>query len=70
MTVHAPHVPSSHTRLLPVSPSDSRSVSRRVRRGGTHADTALPFTVSAMSIGPGPRSAAPFTEGTWGTKKC
>src|SRR5262245_31318869 len=54
MTVQAPHVPRSHTRLQPVTSRWLRSASRSVTRGSTLVVTFLPFTVSSTATAPGP----------------
>src|SRR5262245_37495446 len=54
MTVHAPHVPSSHTFFAPRRPRSSRSASRRVRWGGTCTPAGRPFTSRATSTAAGP----------------
>ena len=48
-TVHAPHSPWSQPRLVPVSPSSSRSTSSSVRFGRTLTRYGSPLTISPIS---------------------
>src|SRR5688572_13390189 len=54
MTVHAPHVARSHTRLAPVSSSRSRNASHSVTRGSTFSFWAFPLMVNVIGTSPGP----------------
>src|SRR5208337_4155923 len=53
-TVHAPHSPWSHVRLVPVRFRRSRRASTRVTRGSSRRTCSLPFTFSRTSTWPGP----------------
>src|ERR1051325_1947939 len=57
--VHAPHVPRSHTRLVPVRSARLRSASSSVTRGSMRRSRRLPLTVSATGTSPGPRTRGP-----------
>src|ERR1051326_1100575 len=54
ITVHAPQVPRSQTRLQLVTLRKSRSVSSSVVRGSTFVVTSLPLTFRVSFTGPGP----------------
>src|SRR6266581_7239023 len=63
-TVHAPQSPSLQTFFVPVSPSESRSVSSRERCGGTWTEVILPLTERERSTAFGPRNEAIASDGT------
>src|SRR5579871_2164749 len=58
LTVHAPHVPRSQTRLAAVSSSRWRSVSSRVVRGSTLVLYGLPLICNVIGTSPGPTTLA------------
>src|SRR5439155_12597946 len=65
--VHAPHVPRSHTRLLPVRSARFISGLSSVTRGSIFRSTRLPFTVSVTGTSPGPTTRGPVCAATSGT---
>src|SRR3954468_16814671 len=65
--VHAPQVPRSQTRLLPVRSARVRSASSSVTRGSIFRSTRLPLTVSVTGTSPGPSIAGPACAAASGT---
>src|SRR5580693_3509953 len=58
MTVQAPQVPRSHTRLAAVRSRRCRKVSNNVLRGSTLVLYGLPLICSVMGTSPGPATLA------------
>ena len=56
--VHAPQVPRSQTRLLPVMSARVRIASSRVTRGSIRRSSRLPLTISDTGTSPGPTARA------------
>src|SRR5450755_3501163 len=58
ITVQAPQVPRSHTRLAAVRSNRWRKVSSSVERGSTETLVALPLICSVIGTSPGPETFA------------
>ena len=62
--VHAPQVPRSQTRLLPVRSARLRIASSSVTRGSILSSTRLPLTISVTGTSPGPTTRGPVCAST------